>query len=495
MTTKQKTFFKSLLLPLLGMAYPILFLFGQNVSKLGSSSLFLPLGLSLWVALTVFGVCYLLQRKAITASLSALLFVPVYYVYGHIYRLLVQRDWFPVQHYLLLPVVAALALYLINFLRFIKPSPAKIIQKVLLIVAAAMVGFNLIVIAFASAQSAIANQSAATPVQASSASVSRDPTAHYPDIYYIIFDEYAGFDAIREYWHENYVDEFDQYLKDNGFFVAEDSRSVTINTGTEIASRLNFHQYTDLKDTKTTQKAIDNNKVMQIVKSYGYSTVVMDMAFANIASDDSTAYNADEVGGMAADEFKQTFFDDTMLLPFSNDLNGANQTALKQRAMIEYSLAHTADLPKTKNPKFVFTHVLIPHEPFIFDENGDMIDPQHATDWHYYLGQHKYATKLAQDLMAKLLKNADPANPPVIILQSDHGARDLARKTKDNVILDGYLENYDMKYSHYILNALYVPGYDTSEFPQDLSPLNAVAMVLNHYLHAGVVVDTNAAQK
>ena len=36
-----------------------------------------------------------------------------------------------------------------------------------------------------------------------------------------------------------------------------------------------------------------------------------------------------------------------------------------------------------------------------------------ADDWHYYLGQYKYATKLAGQLVTRLLANADPDNPPI----------------------------------------------------------------------------------
>jgi hypothetical protein len=118
-----------------------------------------------------------------------------------------------------------------------------------------------------------------------------------------------------------------------------------------------------------------------------------------------------------------------------------------------------------------------------------MLPQQASDDWHYYLGQHKYTTKLMKQLITHILENADPDNPPVIILQSDHGARNLVKKTKDNIILNGYLENYPEKYAHDILNALYLPGYDTSSLPVDMEPIKTFEYVLNFYLHAGVSVN------
>jgi hypothetical protein len=45
-----------------------------------------------------------------------------------------------------------------------------------------------------------------------------------------------------------------------------------------------------------------------------------------------------------------------------------------------------------------------------------------------YQGQYEYTPKLAEDLITKLLAQANPANPPVIILQSDEGARNIQRR-------------------------------------------------------------------
>jgi len=59
-----------------------------------------------------------------------------------------------------------------------------------------------------------------------------------------------------------------------------------------------------------------------------------------------------------------------------------------------------------------------------------------------YQGQYEYTTKLAEDLVTKLLAQADPDNPPVIILQSDEGARNIQRRDQNNVILVDVMENY-----------------------------------------------------
>ncbi len=80
----------------------------------------------------------------------------------------------------------------------------------------------------------------------------------------------------------------------------------------------------------------------------------------------------------------------------------------------------------------------------------------------FYQGQYEFTPKLAEELVTKLLAQADPANPPVIILQSDEGARNIKRRDQNNVILGGVMENY---------------------------PIDTFVVVLNHYLNAGIAVD------
>ncbi|MGD0006673.1 MAG: hypothetical protein ABSE06_20865, partial [Anaerolineaceae bacterium] len=291
---------------------------------------------------------------------------------------------------------------------------------------------------------------------------------------------------MHTYWHNDDVDQFAAFLKQNHFFVVTKTRTATINTQIELASRLNLQQYNEQTDVKVTLAALDNNKVMQVVKSYGYTTASLDMSFPNIDADYHINYDPQDVGGMAVDEFRQTFLDDTMFNVFLGYFQDVDTSETKQRDLILYTLNQIADLSTLKSPKFVFSHVLLPHMPFIFDKNGNLNPPQDNYDWHFYLGQYQYTTKLAEQLITKLLANADPNNPPVIIIQSDHGARNMQRRTKDNILMDGYMENYPVDYAYDNFNAMYLPGIDPSTLSDSMPPIDTMVLVLNHYLNAGV---------
>ena len=485
---KIKAYLVGLALPLLAAAFPILFLYGHNAWVLNLTSLKAPLGYSLLTAALVYGLFILLRRKPANASLAATAFMLFYFTYGYIYRLLMKPDKLPVYHFTLLPLVIAVAVYAGLFVTRMKPNMANSLQNTLLVMTLALVVYNLAVIAPVEVQKTQQEKAAVIPVTG----VDNSASTQYPDIYYVIFDEFAGFPANSAYFHSDTISEFETFLQQHHFFVAANSRAVTINTQTEMATRLNLHQYYLSDDPAVTNAVLDNSKVMQTLKSYGYTTAVLNMFFQGIQADYNLPYDPQQISGMATDEFKQTFFGDTMFDAFNSYFLSSTEADQKQRDMILYTLNQTVNLPTSlKSPKFVYTHLLLPHDPYIFDKNGNLLPPEDNYDNHFYQGQYEYTAKVAEDLITKLLAKANPSNPPVIIVQSDEGARNIQRRDQNNVVLGGVLENYDINNAYYILNAMYLPGYNTTQLPNDLAPIDTFVVILNHYLNAGLTVDNS----
>lgn len=486
-----KQYLKYLPLPLLVAAYPVLFLFGHNTSILNLNALVFPMSASLLLAGVIYTLFCLFLQKPLLASLSVNVFIAFYYLYGSIDHLVMKWNQSLAQSAVLLPLVVVLALALGALATRIKRQVAIAIHKILLVVSAGLILYNLFAVTVpAEAQKALANRSPFVldvPVTGGAANAK-------PDIYYIIFDEYSGFETIRNYWHQTYGEQFKAFLQQNGFFVATGSRSVTLNTGAEIATRLNLQPYSTNLADKVKQNAIDNNKVMAVMKAYGYTTVAIDMFFPGIHADQTVQYNPKDAERIAADAFEKLFLDMTMLNPFSEHFQSSNQTAVKQRDMILYSLDKTVEPGKIPSPKFVYTHILLPHEPFIFDKDCNLLPTQAHDDWNYYLGQHQCATQLAEQLIVNLLAQADPNNPPVIILQSDHGARNLPTLAADGTTLNHLLPNFPIEKGHDILNALYLPGFDTSQLSNTMDPTETFAIVLNHYLNVGLKVNRTPIQ-
>jgi hypothetical protein len=73
--------------------------------------------------------------------------------------------------------------------------------------------------------------------------------------------------------------------------------------------------------------------------------------------------------------------------------------------------------PDVPGQKFVICHILMPHEPYVFDTNGGpVID--YLSDTDKYRGQLEYALKYLADIAKSIIEN-DPG--AIIIMQSDEG--------------------------------------------------------------------------
>jgi hypothetical protein len=115
----------------------------------------------------------------------------------------------------------------------------------------------------------------------------------------------------------------------------------------------------------------------------------------------------------------------------------------------------------------------------MFTREGD-IEFGHFTDWNYYLDNYVYSINVAQEMINNILLASDSATPPVIVLQSDHGAR------MESNVESIFLPNYPEEYKTLIMNALYIPGYDYSTLPEDLDPINTFPIIFNYLFDTNI---------
>lgn len=471
------------LLPLLAAMYPVVFTYATNAEILTLSSLWAILGLLLAVAVVVYLLwSLLLKKKPYTAALAAFLFMVLFLTYGSIYKLLTKADLFPVRHFNLLPLVILLGGYLGWFASRLSAEMSKKLWMVLVSLAGLLVVFNLVRIVPLELQ----KKAQASPISPVESVAATQDTTGKPDIYWLIFDEFSGFDVMRDYFHYPEIDDFVADLENLGFRVVENSHASSYLTLHQIATRLNYEQLpADLSEVAY-YGYISNNKVMSELKARGYTTVVMDEArSATFAFQAKTAINAD----IQLDEYvKSTDTSSTMLFG-SFGLLVARQTMLDPLT-VYYNLDDEGiarhrdtvyfvadelgklDLPK---PKFVYSHLLLPHMPFMFTENGSYLESPYYHDWSHYLGQYKFTLKIILRAARTILKEADPQNPPIIILQSDHGARNLG--TGDSG--QGGLVDFPEEDRTSIMYAVYAPACPDMPLADGINPVNTFPLVFN----------------
>jgi hypothetical protein len=384
-----------------------------------------------------------------------------------------------------------LALYAILFVsRFKDPIPLNI-WKSLVLVAGVLVLFNLVKIIPAELKRW------SSDVKAASLDIETNlpPVKNSPDIYYIIFDEFAGLQAMREYWQYDRVDDFAGFLKERGFFIAEASHGSSTDTLHQMVTRLNYREYplgNEYKQTYFNDRA--DNQVVRYLKSRGYTIVVFDEigmgypAAKSLDADYLYEYGESSIPqmetrgyGLYIDEFGELVIDNTMLYVILDLYNKNNPWAIQHSSMISFTTEHLADRD-VSSPKFVHVHLLLPHMPFMFDQNGGIADSSNFSNWNYYLNTYIFSISILEKMVVNILGAYDPENPPVIIIQSDHGARNHASQNDENLVL----QNYSDEYKTLILNALLIPGYDYASLPQNINPINTFPIIFNHLFDAGI---------
>ena len=317
-----------------------------------------------------------------------------------------------------------------------------------------------------------------------------------PDIYYIILDAYAGEKILKEL-HGFDNSAFTDALRQRGFVVPSTARSNYLRTIHSLSSSLNMQYLDTLSETmgnsplwwpiKTT---LMDNQVRMFLESQGYRTV-------NVASgwDFTAPKNADvyrQPFPFFLTDFEEFFISNTNLSLFQS--LGHSWVSFPSyethRQIIKYEFEQLKTIPDLDSPKFTFVHIIAPHPPFVFDANGNPINPPYPftiADNRYlitppskyqagYLEQLSFVNSQVLEVVDAILEKS--VEPPIIIIQGDHGP---------GIFIDARTLTppcFNERYS--ILNAYYLPGIDPTSIPPDITPVNTFRMIFNLYFSAGL---------
>jgi len=297
-----------------------------------------------------------------------------------------------------------------------------------------------------------------------------------PDIYLIVADEYAGEEQLRSQLGFN-NSAFIESLQSRGFHYIENSRSNYHYTVHSLASMLNLQllrrdikSYRD-EDFFPLRAAIDQSTLSEFFKAQGYNT-----------------YQFSAVGLTRNDEqqpdpYLLTLFEflhqQTASGRIIRDLGEKFRT--KKVKGQKYWYAHqnnelfireTMDAVKIKGkPKFVYTHLDLPHQPYYFDSSGHpMPFPNMASIGDRYKNYLVYANKKLLLLIDHILANN--SSPPVILLLSDHGFRHLPPPANANYFMN--------------LAAVLQPAGNGKEFYPGISNVNIMRVLLNEHFRTNL---------
>jgi hypothetical protein len=229
--------------------------------------------------------------------------------------------------------------------------------------------------------------------------------------------------------------------------------------------------------------AVQHSEVRRILENWGYKTVF----FANNGdySDirDGDFYEAPFP--IQLNIFNSRFLNLTnlRLLAEIDQLGISDLSYDTHRQIILHNFERLPDVAALEGPKFVFTHIIAPHPPYVFDRDGNPLDPPYAFTLSDQMTSDIAASRAGyvEQLLfinQKVLATIDgilasSKSPPIIIIQGDHGPG--TRTDYDSWQNTCLYERYS------ILNAYYLPGVETSSIPTDLSPVNSFRLILKMY--------------
>lgn len=322
-----------------------------------------------------------------------------------------------------------------------------------------------------------------------------------PDIYYIILDGYGRADMLQSvHGYDNFP--FINELQQRGFVVAHKSQSNYPRTMLSLASSMNMEYLdnltTDLGDSNLWWPASDfiqHGQVRSFLEQQGYRTVFIASGFDLTDIRDGDVYM--KPYPIMLRNFQSAFISWTNLrvlheLPWPEDYFLSSNSP---RYIILYNFETLPEVASIPGPKYVFSHVMAPHPPYIFGSQGQPVDqdypsPEFGSPGYSqffsqyrqgYLDQLTYINEKTIEMIDGILANSE--TPPVIILQGDHGP-DIFMNYDDPAIACLY-ERYS------ILNAYYLPGVDSDSVPPDISPVNSFRMIFNFYFGTNLQVLQN----
>lgn len=462
--TKKSRKFALAIYPPFFAAFPVLATFQANDDSLRLEALLRPLALSELTCLLLWLVLGLILRSVHrSAAVVGVLFTVGFLYEG--WQLLVHPHWL------------ALSSFLIGLFALAGWSAWKVREHATLNVLSVLM---VLVVSVTIAMTYHDDQRAITDLPKTAQQSRR------PDIFYIILDGYGRADALQRCMSFD-NSSFIKGLESRGFYVPVLSHSNYCQTELSLASSLNMTYLQGLQppldresgNRSAVDHMVDQSGVVAFFKSIGYRTISITTGFPAFSFQSTDEH----LQGHPLTLLETTLIQMTPL----RMLGGTSRSFFDQRRTLLSRSFHELNglAGTTDQPKFVIAHILAPHPPFVFLADGsprpleapfglwDGSDfKEHWPDQDYREGYTQQVQWLNQQILDTVDKlTADEDQPPVILLQGDHGSklRLEANSLRDTDVTEVF-EN---------LMAYYVPEEVENKLYPAISPVNSFPVVIN----------------
>ena len=482
--------------PLLFAAFPVLFLYASNIAEqVPVGGVLASLSLVVGGAAVILVAATAALGDARRGALLTSLWVALFFGYGHVWNVIQAAGGGGLEKWLLigwlLLGIGAVILAVRSGRRLAAAT------RGLNAASAALVTLNLVIILVGGAGTGGA------PVRAPGEEVALRRSSG-PDIYYIVMDRYARADTLRRRFGFDNTPFLDA-LRDRGFYVADRSLANYPKTAHSLAASLNMEYLGFLTemagpgsdDWNPVYDLLRNFRVARALQEAGYRYVHIGSRWEPTRIDPSADVNVVSSG---LSEFAQVLYGTTLLSPvarFTGVLAESLDPRERERHRVLSQFERLAEAGTADRPTFVFAHILLPHEPYLFEADGGEVTGSEEAARPFevnFINQLRYANRRLLGVIDALL--ARPAGDrPVVLLQADEGPHPQGYLA-DEVHYDWTrASDADLDEKFAILNAYYLPGItdrgktatggpSRRRLYPSISPVNSFRVVFDAYLGA-----------
>jgi len=501
MKLSEKISSMTVLAPALFAVSFVLAIYLANIGEVTAKLLPLPLAAAAGFAVLATLIFCLAWRDRVKGAIFASIFTVLFFSYGSAHYLLAK--WNAPSYlailkndYSLLPVW--LAIMAVSFFLIARTSKNLLaLAKFFLAVSFFSVLIPLPVIANYEIQRIENGIESASSLPKANLSGTKD----LPDIYYLLPDSYSASSVIKKYFgYDN--GQFVDYLQKKGFYVPSYPTSNYPKTFLSLASTLNMEyldglsKYKNSSDQTITAPLIKNNTAMLFLQGLGYKYYQLgswwDPTNINPNADANFIIENEHTANIG--DFNSAIIKSTMLQPVASRLLAGVSIGVSdedKRARILYQFDKLPQVAKLTGPKFVFAHIIAPHEPYVFGPNCELIgskDRQGKTDEQNYDAQVSCINiKLESTIDSILSDYKDPKRQPVILIQSDEGAPFLRNRTTPT---DSWGKASDdlLRQKFPIFSAYYLPGLAKPPLYPTVSNVNAFREIFDAYFGTNLAI-------
>jgi hypothetical protein len=475
------------LYPFLAAAFPVVYLYAQNVQEaISPFEILLPLGLSLGITFLVVLAFRALTHSWAVASLIGMLLVALFFTYGMAWQWLSEML---LGHWVLLGAWVLMAIIGVSFVWRLG-GWVQHLTLPLNAIGVVVIGFNLLLVGFF-----FMNVRPAAAVTGPGLTMSPAPAPgdRLPDVYWVILDRYGSgnvIDKFYDYDNSPFLDE----LRARGFYIAERATANYLKTALSLVSSRNL-EYLDFAELR--EQAKDDRdwgpvhtdlrrsfQVQHYLGSAGYRFIHLGTFWGPTKQHPSAEINY--VYDALSSEFLDVLSGWTMLSalqdlgpesPFDWRRNRWNQTRYQWDSLNRAS--------SLGGPKFVHAHFALPHDPYVFHADGSFVSEEEEKERPRevnYVDQTRFANAKVLEWLDSLL-SVPPEDRPIVIIQADEGPFPI-RYARNEGAFDWTTATPDeLEEKFGILSAFYLPGKTPEEagLYDSITPVNQFRAIFNAY--------------